>query len=79
MFGAVHGRMGQLVIQVSIFNAQTNGFRPMVKRIDPGFARSILVNTKFDNRVKELRDPESANKVRSVMGFFLIEPLVLRR
>lgn len=35
----------------------------MVKRIDPQFTRSILVNTKFDNRVKELRDPESANKV----------------
>jgi len=35
--------------------------RPIVRRVDPDFSRTILVNTKFDNRVKELRDPESAD------------------
>eukprot|EP01117_Protostelium_nocturnum_P012903 TRINITY_DN4779_c0_g1_i2.p1 TRINITY_DN4779_c0_g1~~TRINITY_DN4779_c0_g1_i2.p1 ORF type:complete len:736 (+),score=227.12 TRINITY_DN4779_c0_g1_i2:69-2276(+) len=36
--------------------------RPMARSIDPDFSRTILVNTKFDNRVKELRNKESANK-----------------
>jgi hypothetical protein len=26
--------------------------RPIVRQIDPNFTRSVLVNTKFDNRVK---------------------------
>lgn len=30
--------------------------------MDPEFSRTILVNTKFDNRVKEFRDAESTNK-----------------
>lgn len=33
-----------------------------MQRVDPGFSRTILVNTKFDNRVKEFRDKESAEK-----------------
>jgi hypothetical protein len=36
--------------------------RPIVRRFDPTFSRTVLVNTKFDNRVKELRTPESAAK-----------------
>jgi GTPase SAR1 family protein len=36
--------------------------RPLVRTIDPNFSRTVLVNTKFDNRVKELRDSDSANK-----------------
>lgn len=35
--------------------------RPLVQRVDPNFSRTILVNTKFDNRVKELRDKNSAD------------------
>ena len=41
--------------------ANTNS-RPIVQRVDPNFERTILVNTKFDNRVKELRNPAGANK-----------------
>jgi GTPase SAR1 family protein len=36
--------------------------RPLVRQVDPDFSRTILVNTKFDNRVKEFRDAESTNK-----------------
>ncbi|KAL6054695.1 putative Interferon-induced GTP-binding protein Mx2 [Balamuthia mandrillaris] len=36
--------------------------RPIVRRFDPQFSRTVLVNTKFDNRVKELRKKESADK-----------------
>ncbi|XP_049849889.1 dynamin-like protein C [Schistocerca gregaria] len=36
--------------------------RPLISRIDPDFERTLIVNTKFDNRVKELRDSASANK-----------------
>jgi len=36
--------------------------RPIVRRVDPNFERTILVNTKFDNRVKELRDAECADR-----------------
>lgn len=35
--------------------------RPIVARIDPTFSRTVFVNTKFDNRVKELRDAEQSN------------------
>jgi hypothetical protein len=37
--------------------------------VDPKFERTILVNTKFDNRVKELRDPQSAASYLSGEGF----------
>jgi hypothetical protein len=36
--------------------------RPLVRQVDPDFSRTVLVNTKFDNRVKEFRDAESTNK-----------------
>lgn len=36
--------------------------RPIAREIDPDFSRTILINTKFDNRVKELRNKESADK-----------------
>jgi hypothetical protein len=36
--------------------------RPIVRRFDASFSRTVLVNTKFDNRVKELRTPEAAAK-----------------
>lgn len=36
--------------------------RPMVQRVDRHFERTILVSTKFDNRLKELQDAPSANK-----------------
>eukprot|EP01127_Copromyxa_protea_P016077 TRINITY_DN4719_c0_g1_i5.p1 TRINITY_DN4719_c0_g1~~TRINITY_DN4719_c0_g1_i5.p1 ORF type:complete len:420 (-),score=58.56 TRINITY_DN4719_c0_g1_i5:1350-2609(-) len=56
--------------------------RPLVRRIDPLFTRTIIVNTKFDNRVKELRDAESANKYLCGEGlpdgkrpFFISMPL----
>uniref|UniRef100_A0A6B2KYK6 Dynamin-type G domain-containing protein n=1 Tax=Arcella intermedia TaxID=1963864 RepID=A0A6B2KYK6_9EUKA len=39
--------------------------RPFVEEVDPGLTRTIVVATKFDNRVKELRDPESTNKYLS--------------
>lgn len=39
--------------------------RPLVRRIDPTFARTVLVNTKFDNRLKELSDGPMANKYLS--------------
>eukprot|EP01101_Sappina_pedata_P002287 TRINITY_DN12531_c0_g1_i1.p1 TRINITY_DN12531_c0_g1~~TRINITY_DN12531_c0_g1_i1.p1 ORF type:complete len:934 (-),score=360.41 TRINITY_DN12531_c0_g1_i1:13-2775(-) len=34
--------------------------RPLVRSIDPMFHRTVLVNTKFDNRVKELRTKQQA-------------------
>lgn len=34
--------------------------RPLVAQVDPSFRRTILVNTKFDNRVKELRSKDEA-------------------
>ncbi|GAM21736.1 hypothetical protein SAMD00019534_049110, partial [Acytostelium subglobosum LB1] len=56
--------------------------RPLVKKIDQEFGRTILVNTKFDNRVKELRSRESAHKylegegiVASKKPFFISLPL----
>eukprot|EP01126_Amoeba_proteus_P059029 TRINITY_DN7681_c0_g1_i3.p1 TRINITY_DN7681_c0_g1~~TRINITY_DN7681_c0_g1_i3.p1 ORF type:complete len:528 (-),score=130.82 TRINITY_DN7681_c0_g1_i3:1432-3015(-) len=56
--------------------------RPLIKTVDPEFSRTILVNTKFDNRVKELRDFESANKYLEGEGlpswkrpFFISMPL----
>ncbi|EGC35126.1 hypothetical protein DICPUDRAFT_33855 [Dictyostelium purpureum] len=56
--------------------------RPLVKKIDPDFSRTILVNTKFDNRVKELRNRESAHKYLEGEGivsqkkpFFISLPL----
>ncbi|KAL7718689.1 Dynamin-type G domain-containing protein [Entamoeba marina] len=36
--------------------------RPIVKEIDPTFKRTILINTKFDNRVKELTDRDSVDR-----------------
>ena len=44
--------------------------RPLVRRVDPAFARTVfartvLVNTKFDNRLKELSDASMANKYLS--------------
>eukprot|EP01105_Mastigella_eilhardi_P002304 TRINITY_DN1282_c0_g1_i1.p1 TRINITY_DN1282_c0_g1~~TRINITY_DN1282_c0_g1_i1.p1 ORF type:complete len:782 (-),score=270.13 TRINITY_DN1282_c0_g1_i1:25-2370(-) len=36
--------------------------RPIVQEVDPNFSRTILVNTKFDNRVKEFSTAEQANK-----------------
>ena len=44
--------------------ANTNS-RHIVSKVDPNFERTILVNTKFDNRVKELRNSLSANKYLS--------------
>eukprot|EP01103_Thecamoeba_quadrilineata_P020001 TRINITY_DN8375_c0_g1_i1.p1 TRINITY_DN8375_c0_g1~~TRINITY_DN8375_c0_g1_i1.p1 ORF type:complete len:842 (-),score=179.78 TRINITY_DN8375_c0_g1_i1:3-2528(-) len=35
--------------------------RPIVRKIDPSFSRTILINTKFDNRVKELRNKDTAD------------------
>eukprot|EP00027_Filamoeba_sp_ATCC50430_P017323 CAMPEP_0168573610 /NCGR_PEP_ID=MMETSP0413-20121227/18631_1 /TAXON_ID=136452 /ORGANISM="Filamoeba nolandi, Strain NC-AS-23-1" /LENGTH=604 /DNA_ID=CAMNT_0008606881 /DNA_START=1 /DNA_END=1816 /DNA_ORIENTATION=- len=56
--------------------------RPMAKQIDPDFSRTILVNTKFDNRVKELRNKDSADKYLSgenlpegAKPFFISMPL----
>lgn len=39
--------------------------RPLAKLVDPQFERTILVNTKFDNRVKELREKRSADNYLS--------------
>lgn len=36
--------------------------RPLVREVDRDFSRTIFVNTKFDNRVKELRSKEAAEK-----------------
>jgi GTPase SAR1 family protein len=36
--------------------------RPIVQQIDPYFERTVLVSTKFDNRLKELQDGVSADK-----------------
>ncbi|EGG18151.1 dynamin like protein [Cavenderia fasciculata] len=56
--------------------------RPLIKKIDPDFTRTILINTKFDNRVKELRNRESAHKYLEGEGivtgkkiFFISLPL----
>ncbi|KYQ94066.1 dynamin like protein [Tieghemostelium lacteum] len=56
--------------------------RPFVKKIDPDFSRTILINTKFDNRVKELRTRESAHKylegegiIQQKKPFFISLPL----
>eukprot|EP01132_Coremiostelium_polycephalum_P003597 gene3597-4479_t len=56
--------------------------RPLVRKIDPNFSRTILINTKFDNRVKELRTRESAHKYLEGEGiitqkkpFFISLPL----
>eukprot|EP01133_Synstelium_polycarpum_P000414 gene414-491_t len=56
--------------------------RPLVRKLDPDFSRTILVNTKFDNRVKELRTRESAHKYLEGEGiiatkkpFFISLPL----
>ncbi|EFA76188.1 dynamin like protein [Heterostelium album PN500] len=56
--------------------------RPLVKKIDTDFSRTILINTKFDNRVKELRTRESAHKYLEGEGiiankkpFFISLPL----
>lgn len=35
--------------------------RPIVKEVDPHFSRTVLINTKFDNRVKELTDSTSVD------------------
>lgn len=35
--------------------------RPLVQRVDEAFERTVLVNTKFDNRVKELRTAAQAS------------------
>eukprot|EP01102_Stenamoeba_stenopodia_P000621 TRINITY_DN10596_c0_g1_i1.p1 TRINITY_DN10596_c0_g1~~TRINITY_DN10596_c0_g1_i1.p1 ORF type:complete len:881 (+),score=221.50 TRINITY_DN10596_c0_g1_i1:184-2826(+) len=55
--------------------------RPLIKRVDPNLARTILINTKFDNRVKELRNKEQADKYLAGEGlngkkpFFISLPL----
>ncbi|KAF2073270.1 hypothetical protein CYY_005432 [Polysphondylium violaceum] len=56
--------------------------RPLVKKIDQDFSRTILISTKFDNRVKELRNRESAHKYLEGEGivakkkpFFISLPL----
>jgi hypothetical protein len=36
--------------------------RPIVQRVDPNLERTVLIQTKFDNRIKELQSPQSANK-----------------
>lgn len=36
--------------------------RPIVQQVDRDFSRTVMVNTKFDNRVKELRSKEAAEK-----------------
>lgn len=46
--------------QATVEWANTNS-RQFVQRVDPLLARTVLVRTKFDNRIKELRDAESAN------------------
>jgi GTP-binding protein EngB required for normal cell division len=35
--------------------------RPIVRKVDPEFQRTILINTKFDNRCKELRTKQAAD------------------
>ncbi|ELP83476.1 hypothetical protein EIN_376410 [Entamoeba invadens IP1] len=35
--------------------------RPIVREVDPEFKRTVLINTKFDNRVKELTDKNSVD------------------
>lgn len=42
--------------------------RQFVQRVDPNLERTVLVCTKFDNRVKELRDAESANGYLAAEG-----------
>ena len=56
--------------------------RPIVKAIDPQFSRTILVNTKFDNRVKEFRTSDSINNYfkgedlpEGIKPFFISMPL----
>lgn len=44
--------------------------RPLVREVDPTFRRTILVNTKFDNRVKELQTQEQANSYFSCDGMY---------
>lgn len=41
--------------------------RPLARTVDPALARTILVNTKFDNRIKELTDAQMANKYLSAV------------
>ena len=36
--------------------------RPLIRLVDPSFERTVLVSTKFDNRVKELRSKDAALK-----------------
>ena len=36
--------------------------RPIIMQTDPEFQRTILINTKFDNRVKEFSNARAANK-----------------
>lgn len=43
--------------------------RPIVRKIDPNFSRTVLINTKFDNRVKELRTPDETHKYLDGEGF----------
>lgn len=59
-----------------------NFSRPFVQRLDPELQRTILVCTKFDNRVKELRDSECADRYlagegipQSKLPFFVSLPL----
>nr|QYA18543.1 dynamin 1-like protein [Clandestinovirus] len=46
--------------QSTIEWANTNS-RPFVQRVDPNLERTVVVCTKFDNRVKEMRDADSTN------------------
>lgn len=39
--------------------------RPLVQEVDPTFSRTILINTKFDNRLKELVSASMANRYLS--------------
>lgn len=67
--------------QSTIEWANTNS-RPFVQRVDPNLERTVVVCTKFDNRVKEMRDPDSTNSYlegeglpNGVRPFFISMPV----
>jgi succinate dehydrogenase flavin-adding protein (antitoxin of CptAB toxin-antitoxin module) len=39
--------------------------RPMIQRVDPNFARTVIVSTKFNNRNNQFRDREEVDKYLS--------------
>ncbi|KAH3742895.1 dynamin family GTPase [Pelomyxa schiedti] len=51
-----------ICLEQSTVEAVNTVSRPLVQEVDPTFSRTVLINTKFDNRVKEFSSQASADK-----------------